>query len=138
MKTLLVSSQLASNRSCTFTVEEDVLVVQSTGHRTPGMVLQQALNFYDQIHRNCLEKRLHKVLIISEVTGRLTENESEQIVNYISRLEFTEKFKVALVDLNFSSYLDNLFAEQMSIKLDFTGRVFHHEESGRGWIGLPF
>lgn len=127
---------LNAQHSAYFSVEKNVLIVHSVGHRQPGMVLEQSMCLFKRIEEESVRRGLNSVLVISEVTGRLSRQDCQNITEFINQLEFGGKLKLAMVSLDFSSYLDTIFAEQWAVKLNFHGRVFHDEGVARKWLAL--
>ena len=91
---------------------------------------------FKRIEEESVRRGLNRVLVISEVTGRLSQQDCQNTTEFINQLDFAGKLTLAMVSLDFSSYLDTIFAEQWAVKLNFHGRVFHDEGAARKWLAL--
>ena len=121
-------------------IEKDVLVVAASGKRADAVTENQIVSIeaYDKIREVCVALGMKKMLIVSEVLGRIFITELKAMKDYIRRADpsVIKDIKVVLVDTNYGSYLDNLFIEQTVISKGVEFRVFHDEAKGREWIGL--
>ncbi|MHA7099191.1 hypothetical protein BXY85_1278 [Roseivirga pacifica] len=121
-------------------VEKDVLVVVAFGKRADYSIENHIVSIeaYQRVKKVCVELGLKKMLIVSEVLGRIFITELKAMKDHIMRIDpsVSKGIKVVLVDTNYGSYLDNLFVEQTVISKGVEFRVFHDEAKGREWIGL--
>lgn len=113
-----------------------MLVVHTSGNRGSEKVDKHAIDMWKEIEAECQDKGLHKVMIVSEVEGRLAPSDSSKVIDFLSSLSIEPKLKLSMVDLSFGSYLDNLLSEKTAYQKGVTAKVFHDEAEGRKWIGL--
>ena len=132
----LTRSTAKSWRKHSFSIEKDVLVVHTSGNRGGEKVDEHAIAMWKEIEAECQKHALHKVMIVSDVEGRLSPSDSSKVVDFLSKLDIQPHLKLSMVDLSFGSYLDNLLSEKIAYEKGVFGKVFHDEAKGREWIGL--
>lgn len=118
----------------TITEKSDYLLAEVSGERIPGQEAENALKFWGHIVELCKAKGFAKMLVITNLTGRLPASEAFKIGDSAFPLGWDRHFKVAYVDLNADSLEDNLFSETVAFNRGINAKVFGNVKEAKSWL----
>lgn len=116
--------------------EHDVLVVSTRGERGFSKVASQSIDMWRQIEKECQVNSLHKVLILSEMKGRLKPSDSFQIVEFISKCKIDPILVLAIVASDPHAYDDIKFSEAVAKRRRMIFRAFDSEKAAKAWLKM--
>lgn len=116
-------------------IETNLVTVTIIGKRgTAQNELKTQERYWSKIMEACILNGIKKILIISNVEGKLTSSVSQQIILLTKRLGFCEGYQIGLADLNYESYLDNMMSECFAKRQGLNGKLFNNEVEARSWL----
>jgi hypothetical protein len=119
------------------TIEENKEFVrfEISGVRIPGKEKEHAQNVFSQIAKFCHKKQQYKLLGIFRLEGKVSSSlESYNFASSPEEFGWDRKFKLALVDLNEESRIQNLFTENVAVNRGYNFKVFDNEASAIDWL----
>ena len=108
--------------------------VEVSGVRTSGKEKDDAIMLWRRVVEACRESGLARILVISNVTGRIPTLEAYEVAGHPEEFGWNREYKLALVDLDDESRQDNLFAENVAVNRGFHVKVFDNEKEAEIWL----
>ena len=105
-----------------------------SGTRVPGQAVANADLVGKNLVELCREKRINKVLLVLDLSGRLSAVDAYEIVSSSEQYGWSREIKLAFVDLNSESLEDSYFTETVAVNRAFPMRVFDNEEDALHWL----
>jgi hypothetical protein len=105
-----------------------------SGTRIPGEAVADASLVGQEIVRLCREKGIGRVLLVLNLSGRLSVTDAYDIVANSEQYGWSRQTKLAFVDLNRDSLKDSQFIETVAVNRAFPMAVFDNEEEARDWL----
>jgi hypothetical protein len=119
----------------TIEADKEFIRFEVSGVRLPGKEKVYAQNVFSQIVKFCREKNQYKLLGIFNVEGKVSSSlESYRFASSPEEFGWDRKFKLALVDLNEESRIQNLFTENVAVNRGYNIKVFDNETSAIDWL----
>jgi len=115
-------------------VQQDYVRVEVSGERIAGQEEDDAIRVWSRIAEVCETKKIHRVLAIYRVTGRLPATAAHAIAFDPARFGWRRTFQLALVNMNEESRQDTLFLEDVAVSSGYPVRVFDDEEEAENWL----
>ena len=112
----------------------DYIRVEVSGTRLPGQAVADADVVGKKIVSLCRDKEIDKVLLVLNLSGRLSVTDAYDIVANSEEYGWSRQFKLAFVDLNTDSLQDSHFIETVALNRAFPINVFDNEEEARDWL----
>ncbi|MGD8777674.1 MAG: hypothetical protein PVH88_01795 [Ignavibacteria bacterium] len=119
-----------------YTIEEikNYLKVVVTGRREKASHLEDDIKVWLKISEACKAKRLDKILVLYDITGKLTTTAIFEWIGSPESFGWSRKFKLALVDLNEETRKELLFAETIAYNRGYTLKIFANENEALAWL----
>lgn len=112
----------------------DYIRAEVSGTRAPGDSVVNADIVGQELVRLCREKGIEKVLLVLDLSGRLSVTDAYDIVANSEQYGWSRHMKLAFVDLNADSLEDSQFIETVALNRAFPISVFDNEEEARDWL----
>ena len=113
---------------------DDYIRADVTGTRIPGQAVADADVVGEELVRLCRETGIKKVLLVIELTGRLSSVDAYEIVSSSEEYGWSREFKLAFVNLNAESLEDSYFTETVAVNRAYSMNVFDNEEEAKDWL----
>jgi len=113
---------------------KDYLRAELSGERVPGKEADDAIAVFAHLADICREKGYEKVLAIVDLSGHLPTTASYKIASDPDRFGWEKRFKVAVVDVNQVSRLENYTTEAIAVNQGYDVKIFDNEETARAWL----
>ena len=117
-----------------FETHADYVRIYVTGSRRYGDAAVEAGEVGRKIVEYCRNANIYKVLVVLNLSGRLTAIDSLDIVTQSREYGWDFKFKLAFVDLNQDSADDVQFTETVAVNRSYTVKAFTDEADGLAWL----
>lgn len=119
-----------------FNIQErdDHLRVEVLGERIAGSEEEDAIRVWSAVAKVCAEKKLHRILCILKVFGRLPATAAYAIGFDPERFGWSKDFQLALVNIQAESRQDALYLEDVIVSSGYRMRVFDGEKKARKWL----
>lgn len=114
--------------------QADYLLVEVSGNREHGREVIDSLMGWKKVAEMCHVKKLHKVLTVLKLTGRLPTFSAYEIGSVPDTFGWGHKFKGAIVDLNKESIEDNRFGETVANNRGYRIKIFDNVEDAKEWL----
>ena len=113
---------------------DDYIRADVTGTRIPGQAVADADVVGEELVRLCRETGIKKVLLVIELTGRLSSVDAYEIVSSSEEYGWSREFKLAFVNLNADSLEDSYFTETVAVNRAYSMNVFDNEDEAKDWL----
>jgi hypothetical protein len=113
---------------------DDYIRADVTGTRVPGQVVADADVVGEELVSLCPETGSKKVLLVIELTGRLSAVDAYEIVSSSEQYGWSREFRLAFVNLNAESLEDSYFTETVAVNRAYSMNVFDNEEEAKAWL----
>jgi hypothetical protein len=113
---------------------DDYIRADVTGTRVPGQVVADADVVGEELVSLCRETGIKKVLLVIELTGRLSAVDAYEIVSSSEQYGWSREFRLAFVNLNAESLEDSYFTETVAVNRAYSMNVFDNEEEAKAWL----
>lgn len=114
---------------------EDYISVEITGVRNSLSSISDSKNMWIELLAICTEKEIKKVLAVSKLTGRLGAVPMFNIVDHVVKYGISRQYKLAYVDLNPESLIDNKFGETVAYNRGYQFiKVFGEIDPAKEWL----
>jgi hypothetical protein len=114
--------------------EQGYLRVEVTGARVPGHEAEDAIEVTTRVADACRGKNIDKVLVIIDLSGHLPTPASYKIASDPERFGWEKRFKLALVDLNQKSRLENYTTVAIAVNQGYDMKIFDNELTAQAWL----
>ena len=115
----------------------DYIRAEVTGVRQPVQAVSDAHLVGRQIVAECRDTGIEKILLVLQLTGRMTALDAYEIVVDSQEYGWSRSFRLAYVDLNTDSCSDSLFTETVAVNRAFQLKVFDNEHDATEWLLNP-
>ena len=113
---------------------ENYIRVHVTGTRRYGDAAVEAGQVGRRIVEHCRNADIYRVLLVLNLSGRLTAVDSLDIVTQSREYGWDFAFKLAFVDTNKDSAEDVRFTETVAVNRSYTVRAFTDEAEALEWL----
>ena len=113
---------------------DDYIRADVTGTRVPGQVVADADVVGEELVSLCRETGIKKVLLVIELTGRLSAVDAYEIVSSSEQYGWSREFRLAFVNLNAETLEDSYFTETVVVNRAYSMNVFDNEEEAKAWL----
>ena len=110
--------------------EDGYLRLDVVGKREP----HETENLIRRIAKESVTRNLHRILVVLGLTGRLTTFEIHDIASKYREFGLGLEHKLAVVDKNEESAMDQQFAEDVARTRGLNGASFKNEEDALIWL----
>lgn len=117
-----------------FEMHSDHLRVVVTGVRRMGDAAFDAAEVGARIVERCNEAEIFRVLVVLNLSGRLSAVDSYEVVVNSARYGWNHKFRLALVDANKESVDGVRFTETVAVNRWYEVRAFTDEDEALAWL----
>ena len=117
-----------------FETHENHIRIHVTGSRRYGDAAVEAGEVGRRIVEYCRKADIYRVLVVLDLSGRLTAIDSLDIVTQSRDYGWDFNFKLAFVDLNEESAEDVRFTETVAVNRSYTVKAFTDENEGLEWL----
>ncbi len=118
------------------TIEEmkDYLRVEVSGDRVPGQEADDGIEVWRHLADVCRETGHDKLLVILHLSGHIPTTASYKIASNPDKFGWEKRFKVAVVDLNQESRLENYLTGAIAVSQGYDARIFDNELTAEAWL----
>lgn len=114
--------------------KEGFLRVEVSGDRVPGQEAENGIEVWAHLADICRDKGYEKVLAVINLSGHLPTTASYKIASEPDRFGWEKRFKVAVVDLNQESRLENYTTAAIAVNQGYDVKIFDNEDTARAWL----
>jgi hypothetical protein len=115
-------------------VREDHLRVSVTGTRRLGDAASDAGDVGARVVGACREHGIYRVLLLLNLSGRLSAFDSYEMVANARDYGWTHAFRLAIVDSNPRSMVDSEFTETIAVNRAYGVKAFRNEDEALQWL----
>ena len=111
--------------------------MEVSGERTKGQEAKAAIELWVRLAEECNNKGIFKVLAIYSLSGELPTMAAYEVGVSLAKNELIKKLKIAVVDLNENSRINNLFTETVAknrVSGMYGGKVFYTTDKAIEWL----
>ena len=116
--------------------EREYIRVEVTGERGRGQEATDSKEFWLGMANLCNDKGVYGILAIFNLTGRLPMMAGHEVGTWVVETKLLTELKIAVVDLNDESRINNQFIETFAgnrTRYD-RGKVFDDEKAALEWL----
>lgn len=117
--------------------EQDYIRAEVSGARILGDAATDAGRVGEQVVQACNEAGIRRVLLILNLSGRLSAIDSYEMVTNAPQYGWKHAFRLAMVDLNEESFDDVRFTETVAVNRSYEMKVFNNEQDALDWLLRP-
>lgn len=128
-----LSAKSSNDLSCydiVMKTQEDRLHYYVTGKRS----VERAYQLWKRIYDDCLHYGIYKVHAVVVLEGMIDKMQIPLLINRLVKLNDSKPITCSWVDLNDSSYLDNLIGEKIPRPECMNIRIFNNEQEALEWL----
>lgn len=114
--------------------ERDHLRVEVSGTRVAGREVGNAVDAWKKVVEKSRETGLTRVLVISNVPGRVSAAVASLIVTAAEEVESGKGFKLAMVFADHESLISHKLTRSYAVNLGYDVDIFGNEEQARKWL----
>jgi hypothetical protein len=114
--------------------KKDYIRLEITGTGIPANEKYDAANVLARVADICNVKQIHRVLVISKMTGNLSPLAAYSIADLPEEYGWSRSFKLAIVDLNEEYRKGNTFIETVAVNRGYDVKVFENEKDAKDWL----
>lgn len=118
----------------TFQADESVLCVRATGDRSSASPMAAAKDLWTQIALECEERALSRVLLLSEISGRLPTYDCYEAMSKLDEYGVSRTWKIAYVNSDPQRRDDLMFMTVLANHYGFSLKLFEREAEARDWL----
>lgn len=115
-------------------VRDGYLRVAVSGTRRLGDAATDASEVGMQVVSACREHSIYRVLLVLDLTGRLSAFDSYEMVSNARDYGWTHAFRLAIVDNNPRSMVDSEFTETIAVNRAYAVKAFRDEDEALQWL----
>jgi hypothetical protein len=116
------------------TEHKDYLRVQMSGKRNSSQEPEDSIRAWTQITEACDKANLDRILVVSNITGRLETLAPLDIARSHESFGWSKHFKMAFVSFDEESWNDISFAETVGVNRGFFVKLFDNEQDAKAWL----
>ncbi len=116
---------------------QEYIKCKVAGEWTPGSETKDSLTVWSRVAKECLEKKIPRVLSVWDVPGHLPILSAYKIAVYPGLRGWPNHFKLAVVHLHEERLKDSLFAETVAVNHGYQVKIFRDERAALAWLLHP-